>query len=148
MTLLWHSVTLFFEKCHRVFRCNCKEKSMSVPFVTLFLQLSIRKNLRFVKACDPLVAHKSGTRTTRVSLLCKSPWSGGDCIGSVQFVTDRHIIPTKPSQRFFWGVVCSGRSQTWAIIGEKGKIRLFHTQHPRHQKEQTGVIDFGISVSG
>nr|DAT53520.1 MAG TPA: hypothetical protein [Caudoviricetes sp.] len=37
VTLLCHSVTLFFEKCHRVFRCNCKEKSESCDTFPLFL---------------------------------------------------------------------------------------------------------------
>nr|DAI27978.1 MAG TPA: hypothetical protein [Caudoviricetes sp.] len=78
----------------------------------------------------------------------RSSGSGEDCGGSVQFVTDCHISPTTHTHRFFWGVVCSRRSKTWAIIGEKGKIRLFrpHPQTPEGAK--TGVIDFGISVPG
>nr|DAI25792.1 MAG TPA: hypothetical protein [Caudoviricetes sp.] len=59
---------------------------------------------------------------------------------------ERHIARTKHFSRPLLGVVRSRRSKTWAIIGEKGKIRHFHTLHPRHQKEQTGVISFGISV--
>lgn len=144
----WHSVTLFFEKCHRVFRCNCKEKSMSVPFVTLFLQLSIRKKLRFVKAFDTQVAHKSGTHTTRMLLHHRSSGSGEDCGGSVHFITDCHISPTTHTHRFFWGVVCSRRSKTWAIIGEKGKIRLFRPPPQTPEGAKTGVINFGISVPG